>query len=55
MKIRKSRYIESNGTHYCIGKFNTVLSLYRVLRVTLYFSESFSEIAVGGSAVDKVP
>ena len=43
IRIRKSKYVESDGTHYCTGKFNATLSLYRVLGVTLYFSEGFSE------------
>ena len=51
MRIRKSRYIELNGTHCCIGKFNTALSLYRVLEIALYFSESFSEAAARVLAV----
>jgi len=45
MRIRK--YIESDGTYYCTGKFNMTLSLYRVLRITLYFSEGFSKAAAG--------
>ena len=51
MKIRKSRYIESNGTYCYIGKFNTALSLYGVLEVTHYFSKNFSEAAAKGLAV----
>ena len=51
MRIGKSRCIESNQTHCCIGKFNAALSLCRVLGVALYFSESFSEIAAGVSIV----
>jgi len=51
MKVRKSRCIESNWTHCCTGKFNAALNLYRVLEITLYFSESFSEAAAGVSAV----
>jgi len=51
MKIRKSGYIELNRTHCCIGKFNTALSLYRVLEITLYFSKGFSEATAGVSAV----
>ena len=35
MRIRKSKYIESDGTCYYTGKFNVDLSLYRVLEVTL--------------------
>ncbi len=38
VRIRKSRYVESDGTCYYIEKFNMALSLYRVLEVTLYFS-----------------
>ena len=51
--IRKSRCVESDRTHYYIGKFNIALSLYGVLEVTLYFSKSFSEVATRGSAVAK--
>ena len=51
MQIGKSRYVESNRTHYYTGKFNTALSLYGVLGVALYFSEDFSEAAARGSAV----
>ena len=43
IRIRKSRCVESDGTHYCIGKFNVALSLCKVLRVTLYFSKGFLE------------
>ena len=53
MKIRKNRCIKSNRTHCCIGKFNVALSLYKVLRVTLYFSKDFSETATRKSAVTK--
>ena len=45
MRIRKNRYIELDRAHYCIGKFNAVLSLYGVLGVALYFSKDFSEVA----------
>ena len=45
MWIRKSRCIESNQAHYCIGKFNVALSLCRVLGVALYFSKGFLEAA----------
>jgi len=55
MKIRKSRYIESNGTHYCIEKFNMALSLCGVLEVALYFSKDFSEAAARVSAVAETP
>ena len=51
MRIRKSRYVESDGTHYCIGKFNIALSLCGVLEVTLYFSKSFLEAAARELAV----
>ena len=51
MRIRKSGYIESDGTYYCTGKFNTTLSLYKVLRITLYFSKGFSKAAAGKSVV----
>ena len=55
MRIRKSRCIELNQTHYCTGKFNVAPSLCRVLRVTLYFSKGFSEAAAGVSAVAEAP
>jgi len=51
MKIRKSRCIESDGTHCCTRKFNMALSLYRVLKIALYFSKSLLEVAARGSAV----
>ena len=51
MGIRKSRYVESDGTYCHTGKFNTALSLYRVLGVTFYFSKDFSEVAARGLAV----
>jgi len=51
MRIRKSRYVESNWTRCYTEKFNTALSLYRVLRITLYFSKGFSEVAARVSAV----
>jgi len=43
IQIGKSRYIELDGTHCYIGKFNIALSLCKVLGVALYFSEDFSE------------
>ena len=55
MRIRKSGCIESNQTHYCTGEFNVALSLCRVLGVTLYFSEGFSEAAARVSAVAEAP
>ena len=51
MRIRKSRCIELDRTHCYIVKFNIALSLCKVLRITLYFSESFSEAAARGLAV----
>ena len=51
MRVRKSRYVESNQTRYCTGEFNVTLSLCRVLGVALYFSKGFSEAAAGVSAV----
>jgi len=45
VRIRKSRYIELEGTHYCIEKFNMALSLYRVLEVALNFFKGFSKAA----------
>jgi len=55
MRIRKSRCVESDGTHCYIGKFNVALNLYGVLEVTLYFSKSFSEVTARGSAVAEAP
>jgi len=43
MQIRKSRYIELDGTHCYTEKFNMALSLCKVLRVALYFSKGFSK------------
>ena len=54
MQIRKSRYIESNETCCCTGKFNVVLSLCEVLEVTLYFSKDFSEVATRELVVSEV-
>jgi len=45
MRIRKSGYIELDRTHCYIEKFNTALSLYRVLGIALYFSKGFLEVA----------
>jgi len=53
MRIGKSRYVELDRTHYCIGKFNVTLSLCRVLEIALYFFKGFSETAAKGSAVAK--
>ena len=54
VRIRKSRYVELDGTHYCIKKFNITLSLCKVLKVTLYFSKSFLEAAAEESVVAEV-
>ena len=43
IRIGKSRYINSDETHCCIGKFNMALSLCGVLEITFYFSKDFSE------------
>jgi len=51
VRIRKSRYIELDGTHCYIEKFNTALSLYGVLEVALYFSKSFLKAAAEESVV----
>ena len=51
MRIGKSRCVELNWTHYCIGKFNVALSLCRVLEIALYFSEGFLEAATRVLAV----
>jgi len=50
VKIRKSEYVELDGTHCYIGKFNIVLDLYRVLEITLYFSKGFLKTAIRRSA-----
>jgi len=55
IRIKKSRYIESNGTCYYIEKFNMALSLYRVLEVTFYFSKGFLEITTEKSVAAEVP
>ena len=55
MRIRKSRCVELNQTRCCTGEFNATLSLCRVLWVTLYFSEGFSEAAARVSAVAEAP
>jgi len=47
MRIGKSGCIESNQTCCCTEKFNMALSLCKVLKVALYFSEGFSEAAAG--------
>ena len=54
MGIRKSRYIESDGTYYCTGKFNIALSLCGVMKVTLYFSKDFLEAAIRESVVTEI-
>jgi len=54
MRIRKSKYVESDETHCCTEKFNVALSLYRLLEITLYFSKSFLEIATGKSVAIEV-
>ena len=54
MRIGKSRCVELDGTCCCTGKFNMALSLCRVLEVTLYFSEEFSEVAARVLAVVEV-
>jgi len=53
MRIRKSKYVESNRTCCYIGKFNMAFSLYRVLEVVLYFSKVFSKVTVRELAVAK--
>jgi len=54
VRIRKSRYVELDGTHCCIKKFNIALSLCEVLKVALYFSKSFLEAAAGELVVAEV-
>jgi len=51
MRIGKNGCVESNQTHCYTEKFNTALSLCRVLGVTLYFSKSFLEAAARVSVV----
>jgi len=51
VRIEKSRYIELNRTCCCIEKFNVVLSLYRVLRINLYFSKGFLKAVTRGLVV----
>ena len=55
VRIRKSRYIELDKTYCYIEKFNAVLSLYGVLKVTHYFFKSFSEVVVEGIEALEVP
>ena len=49
MRIRKSKCIELDGTYYYTEKFNMALSLYGVLEVALYFSESFLKVVAEAS------
>ena len=49
VRIRKSRYIESDRTHGYTEKFKVAFSLYEVLRIALYLSKDFSGIAIGRS------
>jgi len=51
MQIGKSKYVELDRTHSYTEKFNIAYSLYRVLGVTLYFSEGFLEAAARVLAV----
>ena len=51
IRIGKSRYIKLNQTHCCTEKFNVVLSLCEVLKITLYFSKDFLEATARRSAV----
>ena len=53
VRIRKSKCIESDGTHCCTEKFNIALSLCGVLVVALYFSKSFLEATTDSSVVAK--
>jgi len=55
MRIKKSRCVELDQTHYYTRKFNTALSLYRVLGIALYFSKDFSEAATRRSVVAEAP
>jgi len=45
MQVQNSRYVKLDKTYYYIGKFNMVLSLYRVLRIAFYFSKNFLKFA----------
>ena len=53
IEVRKNRYIELDRIHCYIRKFNTALSLCRVLGITFYFSEGFSDITIGISIAAK--
>ena len=44
MRRGKSECIEFDETHYYIRKFNIVLNLYKILKITLYFSKNFLEV-----------
>jgi len=54
VEVSKNGYIKLNMTHYYVGKFNVATSLYRVLKVTLYFSKNSLEIAIGGLVAAEV-
>ena len=55
VRIRKSKYIELDRTCCYIGKFNIVLSLCKVLKVTFYFSKGFSEVTARKLVVAEAP
>ena len=54
VRVRKSRYIKSDRTCCYTEKFNIAFSLCRALGITLYFSEGFLEITIGGSVTIEV-
>jgi len=54
VRIRKSGCVKIDKTCCYIQKFKIALNLYRVLKVVLYFSKGFLEIAAEVSVVDKV-
>jgi len=43
VRVRKSKYVESNKTYCYIKKFNIALSLYEVPDITLNFSKACLE------------
>ena len=55
-KVRetKSGCVELDWTCCCTGKFNVALSLCRVLKVALYFSEGFSKVVAEAPQLLKV-
>ena len=54
VRVQKSKYIELNRTYCYTMKFNIALSLYKVLKITLYFSKDFSKANIGRSTATEV-